>query len=182
MLDNDEKYSEGEWQNEIVEIILLIFPKYIQIFKEVSIKNVYSGSNKRVDFLLVSYTGHIDIIEIKKSTKRILRPTNYRGNHIPSIELSGTIMQVEKYIYLLNKWSKDGEEKLTKDKKKSLPDGLSLKITNPQAMLIIGRNQFSSKEEENDFEVIKRKYKNIVDILTYDDLILRTKRLINKFK
>ena len=181
MLEHDKKYSEKQWQIEIKEMILLIYPKYINIYDEVAIKNIYSGTHKRTDFMLVSYTGHIDIIEIKKSTINLMRTTDYRGNYIPSFELSGTIMQVEKYIYFLNKWSKKGEETLTTKFKSSLPIDLKLKITNPQAIIIMGRNNFKSKDEENDFEIIKRKYKSILDIITYDDLVKRLERLIQKF-
>jgi len=181
MLQHGKKYSEKQWQDEIKEIVLLIYPKYIKIYDEVAIKNIYSGTHKRTDFMLVSYTGHIDIIEIKKSTINLMRTTDYRGNYIPSFELSGTIMQVEKYIYFLNKWSKKGEEALTKKFKSTLPIDLGLKITNPQAIIIMGSSNFKSKNEENDFEVIKRKYKSIVDILTYDDLVKRLERLIEKF-
>ncbi len=45
----------------------------------------------------------------------------------------------------------------------------------------MGRDNQSSIHEKKDFEIIKRQYKNIVDILTYDDLILRIERLIEKF-
>jgi hypothetical protein len=30
----------------------------------------------------------------------------YRNNHIPLRELSGAVMQIEKYIYYLNRWGK----------------------------------------------------------------------------
>jgi hypothetical protein len=40
-------------------------------------------------------------------------------------------------------------------------------------MIIMGREINLSPSQKRDFEVIKRKYKNIVDIITYDDLLGR---------
>jgi hypothetical protein len=58
--------------------------------------------------------GNTDIIEIKKPfNKCIVTKRTYRDNYIPLRELSGTVMQIEKYIFYLNKWGKKGEEKLT---------------------------------------------------------------------
>lgn len=40
MLENSDQYNEKQWQEEILHIILLIFPKYIHVFKEVPVKDV----------------------------------------------------------------------------------------------------------------------------------------------
>ena len=58
-----------------------------------------------------------------------------------------------------------------------LPQGLSIKIVNPRAMIIMGRSSNLSPRQKADFEVVKRKYKNIADIITYDDMIQRLKVL-----
>ena len=50
-----------------------------------------------------------------------------------------------------------------------------IRITNPSGIIIMGRNKGMSIEQQQDFEVIKRKYKNIIDIITYDDLLERLK-------
>jgi len=39
--------------------------------------------------------------------------------------------------------------------------------------VIIGRDSDLSDSQRHDFEIVKRKYKHIVDILTYDDLLRR---------
>ena len=89
-------------------------------------------------------------------------------------------MQIEKYIFYLNKWGKAGEDYLTKYYKKELPAEFSIKITNPSGIIIMGRDNNLSPEQKQDFEVIKRKYKNVVDIITYDDLISRLKFTIEQ--
>lgn len=97
-------------------------------------------------------------------------------------ELSGTVMQIEKYIFHLNKWGNQGEQKLTEKYKKELPPDLKIKITNPCGMIIMGRNKGLSINQQNDFEVVKRKYRNVMDIITYDDLIGRLGFIIESLK
>ena len=37
MLNSENSYSENQWQNEILDIILLLYPKYILSFTSVHI-------------------------------------------------------------------------------------------------------------------------------------------------
>lgn len=91
-------------------------------------------------------------------------------------------MQIEKYIYYLNKWGKSGEVVLTERYKSQLPENLNIKIVNPSGIIIMGRQNTLIDGQIEDFEVIKRQYKNVVDIITYDELISRLERMIDKFK
>ncbi|WP_179009615.1 Shedu immune nuclease family protein [Winogradskyella forsetii] len=181
MLSHINSYNEDQWQDEILEIILLLYPKYIRAFKSTHIKADFK--NKFLDFLLVDGNGHIDIIEVKKpSNDSIMSHSLYRKNHIPKRELSGTIMQLEKYIYYLNRWGGRGEKKLLEKLKDNLPKDFEIKIINPQGFIIMGRENDLTRSQKKDFEVIKRKYKNVIDIITYDDLIERLKMTIEQIK
>lgn len=174
MLASEESYSENQWQEEILQIILLLYPKYLHVFKGAPVRDTYNGKNRKIDILLVDSNGNIDIIEIKKPfDKCIVTDRTYRDNHIPLRELSGTVMQIEKYIFYLNKWGKKGEEKLSTYYRDKIGDKFSIKITNPGAIIIMGRENTLTKDQRQDFEVIKRKYKNIIDIISYDDLLER---------
>jgi hypothetical protein len=68
MLDAEESYTESQWQEELLQIILLLYPKYIYLFKEVPVRDTYSNKDRRIDYLLVDSSGNTDIIEIKKSS------------------------------------------------------------------------------------------------------------------
>ena len=130
--------------------------------------------------------GYIDIVEIKKSQgiNIISKNPSYRKNHTPLRDLSGAVMQVEKYIYYLNRNSVNSE-KVLKDnlKEKTREDiDIDIHISNPRAMLIMGRSEDFSSSQSEDFELIKRKYRNVVDIITYDDLLSRLQRLIEYFQ
>jgi len=183
MLKNEKGYSESDWQNEIIDVLILIYPKYITVFKEVIVYDDYDLKERRLDYMLVDSNGNVDVVEIKKPNSNALISTRtYRDNYVPVRELSGTIMQVEKYLFHLNKSGRQGEMKLTNKYKDLLPDGFKINITNPNAILILGREEDLGIEQLRDLEVIKRKYKNVMDIVTYDDLIRRLERIIGKFQ
>ncbi|MCG3655859.1 DUF4263 domain-containing protein [Aliarcobacter butzleri] len=186
MLNTPSSYVEKDWQKQILEIILLLYPKYILPLENVNIKDYYTNliktTNRYIDITLIDVNGNIDIIEIKRPHDNlILHSYKYRDNYIPQKELSGTIMQVEKYIFHLNKWGINGEKELNKKYSSYLPSDLSIKITNPKAILILGREKDFTEEQLMDFEIIKRKYSNIIDLMTYDDLLKRVKNIISKF-
>lgn len=183
MLSNEIKYNEKQWQREILEILLLIFPKYILVFEEVKVRDTYNNKDRKLDYLLIDSAGNVDIVEIKKPfDNSIVTKTQYRDNYIPMRELSGTVMQIEKYIFYLNKWGRDGENWLTEKYKNEMPENFQIHITNPSAIIIMGREVGLSKEQLQDFEIIKRKYKNVVDIITYDDLLNRLNYIIEQLK
>lgn len=179
MLESSIGYREAAWQDKILDIILLLYPKYIH--KEKNVKITTDDSHGFVDIALFDAGGYIDLIEIKKpevNNTGVLRKTAYRKNYIPSRELSGAIMQVEKYSFWLSRWGKDGERYLQKEYATNLPTAMEIRIANPMGIIIFGRDNHFGREERQDFEIIRRKYKHIVDILTYDDLLRRIKNII----
>jgi len=185
-LEEENSYSENDWQNLILDFIPLIFPKYICALKKVSVKDFYSNElktiNREIDIALIDADGHLDVIEIKKPISDCLvSPRKYRDNYTPRNELAGAVMQVEKYIFHLNKWGVEGERAITKKYQGYLPSDMTIRITNPKAIIIAGRTNNLSESQKFDFEVIKRKYAHIVDIISYDDLLARLSRLIDRF-
>jgi len=183
MLDDSESYNEKEWQNHIVRFILLLFPKYVAVLENLNIKDFYTNpqkiSNRYIDLALVDANGTIDIIEIKKPfSNHLLSKRKYRDNHTPHGELSGAVMQVEKYMFHLSKWGRAGERKILKKRGDKLPPDFEIRISNPKAMIILGRDNDFQNDQKFDFEIIKRKYANIIDILTYDDLLKRLDNII----
>lgn len=183
MLKSEETYRESDWQSEILQIILLLNPKYIRAFERVKVPDCYSGALREVDILLIDSSGNVDVLEIKQPFEKCLVTAGeYRDNHVPLRELSGTVMQVEKYILYLNKWGSGGEKKLTARYSSKLPLGFSIKITNPSGIVLMGRDSSLTEKQSLDFEIIKRKYKNVVDIITYDDLLRRLALVLAHFQ
>jgi len=170
--------SEKEWQERIHNVLQMLYPKYIYSQREVRFKGSDKFS-KQPDFLLVDTNGYVDILEIKKADVILL--AKYRNNYIPTRELSGAIQQVEKYTFSLNTENK-AKEYVVNELSKNTPDNINVKILNPQGILLLGRSNNFNEQQKNDFEIIKRQYKNVVDIMTYDDLIERFKNIINSLK
>ena len=154
----------------------MLYPKYLHAFIDAPVWDSVRRTWRFIDFLLVDSYGHVDIVEIKKPFDNcIVSQTTYRDNHIPMRELTGTTMQMEKYIYHLGRSGRKNERKLSERYAAELPDGLHLKTVNPKGIIIMGRDSTLSGAQREDFEIIKRKYRNVIDILSYDDLLARLK-------
>ena len=182
MLANVESYREKDWQASICRIVRILYPKYIVAKREQCIGS--DGQNKKIpDFLLVDASGFVDILEIKKpNQQRLLTSSKYRNNYVADRDLSGAIVQVEKYIYTLNHGGNAIEATLQKGLASELPAGMKVRVTNPQGMLLMGRSNNLTPEQQLDLEIIKRQHKNIVDIMTYDDLLSRLQNIIKQLQ
>lgn len=109
MLANEAGTSEAQWQLEIVEIILLLNPRYIKAFTEVRLLDTDNSTWRRIDILLVDASGNVDVIEIKKPMgKPIMLPARYRDHHLPMRDLVGAMGQVTHYLRYLNRWGLRG--------------------------------------------------------------------------
>lgn len=187
MLADSESYAESAWQKKIVDLLLLLFPKYVAVLEHVHINDYYSSAEKVtrrfVDLVLVDANGAIDILEIKKPFDEcLLAKAKYRDNFMPQHELSGAVMQAEKYLFHLSKWGQEGEKALTAKHMASLPKGVSVRVTNPKALLLLGRDHNFTQEQKFDFEIIRRKYANMLDVMTYDDLLRRINAVIERLQ
>lgn len=183
MLATSESYSEADWQRTIADLFLLIFPQYIAVLQKVQVKDTYSRRphvvNRELDLVLVSAGGAIDVLEIKKPfSNGLMSVRQYRDNHVPVRELSGTVMQVEKYLFYLSKSGPQGERSIAEKHGAELPPGLDIHITNPKAFVLSGRDSNFTGQQAFDFEFVRRKYSNVVDILTYDDLLRRLNNIL----
>ena len=173
MLNRYEAIDEKQWQEKIHNILQLLYPKYICCAREIKF---YGGKkDKQPDFLLVDANGFVDILEIKKADIRML--TQYRNNYVATREISGAIQQIEKYIFCLNSSDK-AKEDVSKKLTEFLPKGVEVEIVNPQGILLAGRSNEFTDEQKKDFELIKRQYKHVADIMTYDDLAQRLRNII----
>lgn len=183
MLADPEGPSERQWQEQIRDIVRLLHPKYIAAFPSVQIPDSVTGGRRQLDFLLVDVDGHVDVIEIKKPfNARIVTEATYRGNHVPHRELAGTVTQVEKYLFHLKRSGAAGEDSLTRRFSQELPPGLAIRIVNPCGLIIMGRDDDLTPQQREDFEVFRRQNRNIVDVITYDDLLRRLERLLGQLK
>ena len=186
-LNEDDNINESEWQDFLSQFLLLIFPQYVTLLKEVKISESFSKQYKlttrRMDYILINADGYIDIIELKRPCEDcLLSDEKHRSNYYPKSPLAATVMQAEKYLLYLNGDAVRLEKKLTEDYKNELPEGLNIKIRNPRAKIIMGRSDKFDEDKKSDFEIIKRKYSNIMDIMSYDDILLYLDNIINSLQ
>lgn len=178
---DDTEHSEKFWQKKILPILQLIYPKYILYKREMTFKGI-DDYDKQPDFVLVDANGFVDILEIKKPNIQILtKEASYRNNYVPVRNLSGSVQQIEKYLYCLNRLDSDTDE-FFYALKKNLPADIKPIALNPQGILLLGRSNDFNEQQKNDFELIKRQYKHITDIMTYDDLIVRLENIVKSLK
>lgn len=187
MLADADSYTEKNWQTKILKLLLFVFPKYIAVLENVHIKDFYSKPNqvtdRYIDLMLVDANGSVDIIEVKKPfSNALISRHRYRDNYTPRKELAGSVMQAEKYLFHLNKWGRAGEHEIHNKRKGELPTEIELKITNPKAMILLGRDNDFDGDHRFDFEIIRRKYANMLDIMTYDDLLRRVANIIEMMR
>lgn len=178
MLNAPLKYIEDYWRNQIIEIITLIMPQYIYVLKEVTIK----GKNKkRIDILLINTNGNVDIIEVKRYDPKPLIGSHpdSRGNYKPSATLSSAIVQGEKYAYLCNVYSQEFKQEVEKRLREEYKIDFKVNVLNPKVFIIMGNNHEMTESQTADFELIRRMYSNIIDIITYGDLLERLNNIIN---
>jgi hypothetical protein len=183
MLKDSESYTEAIWQETVADLFLLIFPQYVAVLHKVRVNDQYSTESKaihrEIDLMLVAANGCVDIIEIKKPFQRsLVSRRQYRDNHVPIRELSGSIIQVEKYLFHLGKSGRRGERELTAKHAADIPAGLELRIVNPKGIILSGRDVDLTDKEKFDFEFARRSYANVIDIISYDDLLRRLDNVI----
>ena len=182
MLKNCEQYKESDWQNGIHQIICTIYPEYILSLREVNIGKDFN-CEKKPDFLLITASGNVDILEIKKPNSiKLITSSTYRNNYVADRDLEGAVVQIEKYLFTLNRHVEKIEKSIEKRCKGKLPEEFKLRIISPQGMLLMGRSKGLDKQQLEDFELIKRQYRNIVDIITYDDLMMRIDTIIKQLQ
>lgn len=176
-------YKEAQWQGQIIKIICLLNPKYIEAFTAVRVKDFDRGTWRILDILLVDASGNVDVLEIKQPFgEAMVTGGLYRDNHVPLRELSGTVIQVEKYLLHLNRWGSKGEETLTKRYASRLPPDFKISVVNPSGLIIMGRDHDMTSQQRRDFEVVRRHYKHIADIVTYDDLLRRLEAVLARLR
>lgn len=186
MLNTYKSFNEKDWQNKIKNILCVLFPKYLYAIREVNFGEIH-GYDKHPDFTLIDSNGYIDIMEIKKpDDTQIIRNCKNRNNYVPQKIFTDVVVQTTKYINALNQNHDKSKINIIKKLKEDNPDTTlstsDIFINNPKGLILLGRSDKLTKEQKDDFELIRRQYKDIVEIMTYDDLINRIYNLVEKLK
>lgn len=177
---------EDEFSKLIAQFFCFLNPKYVKIQTKLNIID-YTDARKgcQADLCLIDCDGNIDLIEVKspRAYPNLFRKRPYRNHYVPSGELNGAINQLEQYLKCLTKMTPKEIADKNPDLQKEFGD-IKLKAVNPKGYIIFGRDlsSFSGENEpqkKTDFELIKNTYRDVVDILTFDELIKRFENIIS---
>jgi hypothetical protein len=169
-----KKTKEETWQrlfNENPFILSLAFGyPAIKISDQASVggKRLTGDGEKITDYLIKNgVTNNLALIEIKKPSSTLLNKTAYRGSvYCASTELTGSVTQVLDQCYQLQ------QNIATIKNNNRIYDIESYAV---HCILIIGTMP-SEEDERKSFEIYRRNSKN-VQIITFDELLLKLKQL-----
>jgi len=163
MLQSDLK--EHNWQKWFEENDWVLGSEFVRVLDERQI-----DTRNISDFLMEAYDGFLDIIEIKRPEGELqfwASKTDH-GNYIPSNDLIKAITQASKYIY---------EVEREANSVKFLEKVDNVKTIKPRCSLIFGRSFDWNTDQKEAYRIINSSFHNI-NILTYDHVLARAKRIV----
>lgn len=121
------------------------------------------------DLLMESVDGYLDLIELKRPLQNLLKYDSSHSCYYPHSDLSQVIGQSLFYLQKLEEY------------KLILENEYKIKVIMPRIKIIVGRNKDFSDEQKNCIRVLNSKL-NSIQIITYDDLVLFGKLLLNHYE
>lgn len=169
LLNSEEKFSkhkkeiqvgkdEEVWQRFFSKNSWILGSDFVEILDErrIDVENI-------TDYLLKSFDGFVDIIELKLPSAPF-----WTNENIPKSELTTASMQCNRYILQTERKINDLE---FNKKINNTP------IVKPRITLIYGRSVDWNRDQKEAYRVLNSSYSNL-NIITYDHLLGRAKRLI----
>jgi len=150
--------DEEVWQRFFSENSWILGSDFVEILDErrIDVENI-------TDYLLKSFDGFVDIVELKLPSAPF-----WTTEFIPKSELTSATMQCNRYILQTERKINDLE---FNKKIQHTP------IVKPRITLIYGRSQSWGESEKEAYRVLNSSYTTL-NIITYDHLLERAKRLI----
>ncbi len=150
--------DEEVWQRFFSQNSWILGSDFVEILDErrLDVENI-------TDYLLRSFDGFVDIIELKLPTAPF-----WTTKSIPKSELTSASMQCNRYILQTERKINDLE---FNKKINNTP------IVKPRITLIYGRSEGWTDEQREAYRVLNSSYSNL-NIISYDHLLERAKRLI----
>lgn len=157
--------SERAWRNFLRQNILNIQRGYIELIPKADLEIVGASYP---DFLLVTYDGYLDILEIKTPFTALLSYDEDRKTHVWSAKIAAGVARVENYLQSVS----DLGDQLRKKVKHCC--GIELPVIKPRGIIVAGNSvQFKGgRATHDDFERLNEELQN-VNVVTYDELLMR---------
>lgn len=155
---------ENIWQNWFKENPWVLGSEFVKILDERSV-----DTENITDFLMQSYDGFLDVIEIKRPNGELKFWSQMQdhGNWIPHQDLVKAITQALKYIYEIEREANSVK----------FIERTNVKVIKPRCVLIFGRSNDWNKDQAEAFRILNSGY-HCLNILTYDHVLSRAKRIL----
>jgi len=162
--------SESTWQDYLKQNILYIQQGYIELIPKA---NIGVLDTSYPDFLLVTYDGYLDILEIKTPFTPLLSFDKSHNNYYWSTDISKAIAQAENYIQAIS----DLGDKLRNKVKDTY--GIELRVIKPRGIIFSGNSsEFNGKKPvQDDFRLLNQGLKNVT-VVPYDELLTRLQNYV----
>jgi hypothetical protein len=165
LLESD--YTENKWQNWFEKNSWVLGSDFVKVLDErvIDTRNIS-------DFLMQSYDGFLDVIEIKRpeGDLKFWASALDHGNYYPHSDLIKAITQSISYIH---------EVELQANDMKFFERVGKVKTIKPRCTLIFGRSNDWNQAQQEAFRVLNSSYHNLT-IMTFDHVLERAKRIIGK--
>lgn len=159
----DTQIRESFWQTWFSKNKWVLGSEYLNILPERDI-----DVDDIADYLVRSIDGFLDVVEIKRPDLPFWVKPDSHGNLCPSAQLTAAITQCLNYLYKIELQSNSVE---------FLERVNNTKTVKPQCMLVFGRSNNWSENENKAFRILNSAY-NQLHIITYDQLLQRAKELL----
>lgn len=160
-------YTENKWQNWFEANSWVLGSDFVKVLDERRI-----DEQNISDFLMESYDGFLDIVEIKRPEGglKFWYDALDHGNYVPHSDLIKAITQSSKYIH---------EVEREADSMKFFQRVGGIKTIKPRCTLIYGRSNNWTREEQEAFRILNSSYHNL-SIMTFDHVLERAQRILGK--
>lgn len=158
-----EKATESNFQKWIEGNTWVFGTEYINRIDQRKI-----GIHSEADFIFESLDGFTDLIEIKKPSLPLFKYDASRKCYYPAEPLAQVLGQAAHYI------------KVMEQNAYVLMDNDGINVLKPRVKVIIGRSQNMNQEEKKSLRILNSTLHGI-EIITYDDVVLRGKKLLSFF-
>ena len=165
LLESD--FTENRWQNWFEKNNWVLGSDFVKVLDE----RVIDTQNIS-DFLMQSYDGFLDIIEIKRPEGglKFWASSLDHNNYYPHSDLVKAITQSISYVH---------EVELQANDMKFFERVGKIKTIKPRCTLIFGRSNDWNQAQQEAFRVLNSSYHNLT-IMTFDHVLERANRILGK--
>jgi hypothetical protein len=159
--------TENNWQHWFEINSWVLGTDFVKVLDERTIDTANIS-----DFLMQSYDGFLDIVEIKRPEGglKFWQASLDHGNHIPHSDLIKAITQASIYIH---------EVEREADSHKFFQRVGGVRTIKPRCTLIYGRSDGWTPEQQEAFGILNSSYHNLT-IMTFDHVLERARRILGQ--